>query len=102
HFVDADDGGHRVGNLAGVAGDHDHSLDPDRVEVGNCLAGLGTDLVLERDRADDRLVMDEVQHSGTALCPRVDLASHPCGDGEVSFAEQHGPADRVSIAVDGG
>ena len=39
---------------------------PSRVQLGDGLAGLGPDLVLERERADDLVAADEVEHGGAA------------------------------------
>ena len=39
------------------------------LQVVDGVAGLRADLVLERERADDLVVADEVQHGGTALLP---------------------------------
>ena len=43
-----------VGDLAGVAGDHHDRATPSAWSSSTACAGLGADLVLERERADDR------------------------------------------------
>ena len=45
---------------------------PDLAEFGDGLPGFGADLVLERQRADDRVVADEVQDRGATLLPCTD------------------------------
>ncbi len=52
-LVDAEVAADGVGDLPGVAGDHRH-VDAHPAEVVDGLSGLGADLVLERERADDR------------------------------------------------
>ena len=54
HLVDAEVAADGVGDLAGVAGDHRHRRRPCALQLVDGLAGLGADLVLERERADDR------------------------------------------------
>ena len=71
-LVDAEVAADGVGDLAGVTGDHHHPSTPIWRRSSTACAGLGADLVLERERADDLVVADEVEHGGAALLPLVD------------------------------
>ena len=43
-----------------------------RLELGDGVAGLGPDFVLERDSTDDRVAADQVQNCGAPLLPLLD------------------------------
>ena len=101
HVVDAEVAADGVGDLAGVAGDHRH-VDTHLAQVGDGLAGFGSDLVLERHGADDLGVVGEVEHGGAALLPSADGVAERLGDVELALAEQRRAADGVGGAVDVG
>ena len=93
----------RVGDLAGVAGDHHDALDPSWRSCVDGLSCFGADLVLERERADDVVGSHEVEHRRAACAPPCRLVGCSSrGLVEPALAEQRGPADRVAAAVDGG
>ena len=101
-LVDADVGGDTLGDLAGVAGDHHDQLDAEGVELGDGLAGLGTDLVFQRQRADDPVAFDEVQHGCAASHPLRCAARDLRRLGQPALAHQRRSADRVARSVDVG
>jgi hypothetical protein len=56
--------------LAGVAGDH-YNASAHRLQVADGGASLGSDLVLEREPADDPVALEEVEHGCAAVLPLV-------------------------------
>ena len=75
---------------------------PTTVERIDGFAGLGADLVLERQRADDLLTADEIEHRRPAGSPSLGAFADSGGLAEVALAGQRGAADRVRDAVDDG
>ena len=76
-----------VGDLLRVAGDH-HDAHAMACSCATACARLGPDLVLERDRTDDRVVPRDVQHRRAARCPRSDRRrrARPAARGRVRAA----------------
>ena len=99
-LVDAELAADGVGDLPGVAGDHRH-VDPDPAEVVDGLSGLGSDLVLEGERSDHLVIVEQVQHCGATLLPRRDRILQLAWDIDFSVAQQRGATDRIAGAVDG-
>ena len=64
------------------------------------LAGLGTDLVLQREGTDDLVAPCQVENSGTPGPPRVDQLAEARALGQVALAEQRGATHRVALVVD--
>ena len=91
-----------LGDLSSVAGDHHDPLDTHLVQLVDGLAGFGTDLVLQGERADDHGVTGEVEHRRPPAAHSSTDVWSSAGTGEAAFAKQRGPADRVADAVDGG
>ncbi len=101
HLVDAEVGADGVGHLAGVAGDHHHST-AHLPELVDGLAGLGADLVLEGQGADDVGALHQVEDGGAALPPSARRAGEVGGFTELALPEQHRAPDGVGGSVDGG
>ncbi len=98
-LIDADVGRDPLGDLARVPGDHHDQLDPEGVELGDGLACLGPDLVLQRQRADDPVDGWSRSTRYSTDAPRAIHACGPAGDrvglGQPAFAQQCRSADRV-------
>ena len=101
HLVDAEVTADRFADLAGVAGDH-HHVPAHRLELGDGVAGLGPDLVLERDPTDDRVAAHQVQDRGAPLLPLLDPVRQLLRFGQGPFPKQRRPTDGVGLPVDGG
>src|SRR5437764_772967 len=70
-------------------------------QLGRRLLGLGADLILQGQRSDDLATPDEVEHRGAPGCPLLDAGAERLRFGQLSFPQQCGPADGVTLAIDG-
>ncbi len=86
----------------GITGDH-HDLDPEIVEPVDSGFGLGPDLVLESDCAEnERAVGNDMEDGGAPGFPPLRQVGQIGGRSDLQRAEQVGPADGDGAAPDGG
>src|SRR5690606_29882310 len=101
HFVDAQLVGDGVGNLPRVTGDQ-RDLHVEPVESVDRRAGLGPNLVLQRQRAEHIVVANDVEDRGPTLFPTLDRRLEVTGNLPAAFPQQGWPADDDPSAVDCG
>ena len=99
HFIHADIGANRLGDLTSIPSDH-HDAETIVMQESHRLDRLRADLVLQRDRADHVVAFRTKSTDASPLTPLRQVPSELNRFGELPLAEERRTAHRDGVAID--